>query len=200
MKCTLVSLLPFGFYNKVPGLYPGEFRIDRVDPGDFDVLVLDSTLHYIYIDSDRGSIPYKISTDDLAISLVNDFRSSCLAVTENAVPGLFWVEGEYTKEQIGFLHAEELARVGAQQQNWFLNLVRMADDDWEKTHQHKLISDLQRWAAKSLGFERPYLVEVPKIKKQCPICGSNITEFAIICPTCRFILDEDKAATLKFAV
>lgn len=199
MKCTLVSLLPFGFYNKVPGLYPGEFRIPAAGKDDFELLIIDAAVHYVYIDATRGSIPIRINSEELATSLVNDYKQSCLAMNENSYPGLFWLPGELKKSAIVKDFASEIESAIKHQRSWFVSLVRMADDDWEKSHQHKFISDLQRYACKDLGYERQWVVEIPKAKLLCEACGSIVTGNAIICPTCKHIIDADKYAKLKFA-
>jgi len=77
----------------------------------------------------------------------------------------------------------------------------MADDDWEKSRQHKFISDIQRYAAKSLKLVRPWIISTITDQGliKCVACQSNIDSKAIICPNCRCIIDMDKYKTLQFA-
>jgi RNase P subunit RPR2 len=90
------------------------------------------------------------------------------------------------------------------QENWFTELIKLADDDWNKTHQHKMITDDQRYACKALGMKRDWMVEIPKEVRLtiCPACMKDFPTGAIVCQNCRFIIDVEKYEKMKdrFAV
>ena len=195
---TVVSIVPFNMEEYKPGIYPGFFQIPAcVD--EPQILVVGESIHFIEVDPDR-SVPVTNPPYKVAKSIVDDYISSSLQADSTAGPGLFWKVGKYTLEMVKKECKEELEDARRRQTAWFLNLVKLADDDWEKTRQHKFISDLQRFAARALNLDRPWLIEVSNLTtKRCPACGNNTTESIVVCPTCRCILDKEKYDTLQFA-
>src|SRR5438132_14196669 len=98
--------------------------------------------------------------------------------------------------------SDDLEILWTQQKNWFIKLIKLADDDWEKTRQHKFISDMQRYAAKAVGLERPWIIKPMMLEDnkviKCLACQSPISPLAIVCPNCKFILDKEKFESLQF--
>lgn len=204
MKCTIVSIVPFPIHEVKPGLFPSEYKIDAAKEGTFETLVVDDATYFVYIDMERGSLKLRCMAEDLAESIVSDFRRSCLAVDEDSGPGMFFVREEKTKEQISRECAVLLIEARKRQISWFKRLVELADDDWEKTRQHKAISDLQRFAAKALRLERPWLIDLAKqvntMSLICPSCVTSIHPDSVVCPNCRVVINPDKYKQLQYAV
>ncbi len=198
VQATIVSILPFTISEAKPGLYPGNFIIPGAKLGSLEVLVIGDSVHYVYMDKDRGSLAVKTSAYDVARSICNDFSEAQLAVTDIARPGLFWVPGSFVPDQIKAKFESELQTARKGQAAWFERLIKLADDDWSRYHQHKMISDLQRYAADALGQHRDWTVKLKDIViTDCPFCRSKIPAAAVVCPTCAQVVDQVRYNQLK---
>lgn len=193
-KATVISIVPFLINESKPGLYPGNFYISPAAEGDFEFLVVTRAVHHVYLDSDRGSLTIPTTSDEIARSICDDYKKAQLAYGANTEPGLFWIEGEYKdKKAILAVAADKIADARRKQRNWFTRLVEIADDEWNKYHSHKMVSDLQRYAAKNLGLEREWNIQGTVASTSfCPACRSIVSNEALVCATCRTILKMDE--------
>ena len=202
MKCTIVSFLPIAIPGEQkPGLYPGSFAIPASDGKEPSLLYVDNSITYVYLDGDRGSLPVRIPAEEVARSIVEDYCKST-PLYENGIssPGLFWVYGELTPIEIFKKHVSECKKAVALQREWFIRLVKDADDNWEKFHQLKMISSLHRFAADYLVLERPWNVDAEANKNtKCPACYSVIPAEAALCMYCKAIIDIDRYNAFTFA-
>ena len=193
MIATVVSIFPFTTQEDKPGV--GFYTIPGAKDGDFSfVKIPDSTQEY-YMDHSRGKIIVPVDGCKIAKSIVEDFRYSHAGISANAYPGMFHMPGEFTKEQIAKQFKSELDRITAAQRAWGYELVKVADDDWNKYRRHKAISDLHRYFANILGLKREWAIEVvaeTKAVVPCKFCTEIIPEVAIVCPNCKTILNQAK--------
>src|SRR5271169_869394 len=161
---TLVSLMPFPIMEEKPGLIPGQFALEACT-GRPSIKVIGQSIFYVFIDADRGSFRVVTPSYAVAKSVVNDYLSAQLAATPDAHPAFFWVPGALTVEEVESKYADLIQEKKRVQTNWFVELVRLGDDDWEKTHHHYSISDTQRYAARALDPEnkrgRPWIIPNP---------------------------------------
>jgi hypothetical protein len=72
-------------------------------------------------------------------------------------------------------------------------LVASADLEWERSHNHMFITDLERRAARQLGLEKPWLYDARPMA-DCPVCAEKIKPGVAVCKSCGAILDREKAA------
>jgi hypothetical protein len=98
--CTVISLVPFSWTEYKPGLIPGLFTIPASDSKIPVCLVVGEAKHNVYIDENRGSLPVRDASDEVARSIVEDFRDSQLGISEGCSPGVFWVAGTWTPEKV----------------------------------------------------------------------------------------------------
>lgn len=203
VTCTVVSLVPFPIQEYKPGLIPGLYSI-RASDGDIPVcLVVGDAKHNVYIDETRGSLGVRDASDEIARSIVEDFLASQLGISDGVHPGIFWVVGSVTPEQVKSHFGLELMSNKLAQKRWFIEICKIADNDWNRYHQHNVISDFQRRAAELLGYTKeshewmaPSLVMA---SQRCPACNSVVSAGITICPQCRCILDKAKYESLEFA-
>ena len=195
---TVVSLIPYSFSANFPHTSPGEITIPACEIGDFNLTYISRAYSRVYVDSDRGYIQKPITSDEIATSIINDHIGSVINVQPgHAQPGLFFVDGHPTKDEVKRKHAKELEHAKDLQKNWFIELVKQADHDWGRTHSPRSISTLQRAAAKFLGLAREWDVNtVIDNITLCPMC-KNDTRGAIICPNCKFIMDTKAYEAVK---
>lgn len=190
MKATIVSLLPVEFDERKPGIYPGTCHIPAAKTGDFEIGVIGDGNCPVYLDESRGSLSVMQTAETLAKSFVNDYINACLAVDwEGKIyPGLFWVAGEQTKATIKSGFKPQLEDAKQAQDRWFLALIRMADDDWNKNRSNRVITNLQRFAAEAMkdvvGNREWNSALVVENYKACKFCTSRIPSAALVCPVC----------------
>jgi len=201
-RATLISVVPFPIQEFKPGIYPGFFEIGACNNDIPQLLTIGDSIYHVEIDENR-TISVKCPSEDIAKSIIEDHVTSNLAysVEEDAAPGFFWKPGEHDLGSIISKFGKDLEYHRGRQLRWFKKLVEMADDDWEKTRQHKFISDIQRYAAKSLKLIRPWIISTITDQGliKCPACVGSISSQAIVCQFCKCIINMDKYKTLQFA-
>jgi len=191
-QATVISAVPFRIHEFKPGTYPGYFDIDGAKEGDFELLVIGKTNTMIPLLEGRA-IMMDTNPHMVAEAIVNDYLEAQLARGTGAEPALFWIPGGYTKEEAK--KSEEvqgkLTEALKKQDLWFMRLIEIADDSWNRTHQHKTISDIQRYAAKALHMKKEWLMEIKTgdAFKACIACRQQIPANAIKCHLCQTVVD-----------
>jgi glucan phosphoethanolaminetransferase (alkaline phosphatase superfamily) len=117
-------------------------------------------------------------------------------------PALFAIPNEaVTQETLKKKYQHQVDEALAKQRQWFIALINLADDDWQQLHNHRMISDIQRTAAKELGQKREWIMVIDDemdMPMGCPFCGTNLLDpTAPICPTCGKVHDPAKLAALE---
>jgi hypothetical protein len=202
MTCTVVSLFPREINENKSGQTPDRFLIAAAEKDDISILHVEDGYSTIYLDETRGALPVVILAEDVAKSIVNDFVGSFQGIGPNTKPGMFYVSGKYTKEEIKKQFPDKVKLAATQQRVWGMELVRLADDDWQKYHRLKSINELPRYFAELFGLKRDWLALVPEeeVKEElirCKFCAETIPAVAIVCPNCKNILDSKKYEELK---
>lgn len=197
MDITVVSLLPWALNELKPGIIPEQYYIPPCVNGIPGVIHINDVRANLYI-RDGKTFPVTFTAEELANSLVNDYWRASLQTTEDARPAMFWVLGKYSPEEILGKFSVEIAEAKKRQNRWFMNLIRMADDDWAKTGQHRMITDVQRHAARSLGqLNKPWMQNLePSEFVKCPACATLVDTNAALCQNCGFVTNRDKAKQL----
>lgn len=200
---TVVSVLPFELKETKP-LTPAYYYIPKSEKNDISILHVGDGSRVIYMGEGK-TVVVPVLSETIAHSLVSDYMSAMLGTYSEtkdgeivkAQPGLFYVPGMLSKEEVKAIHADKIALARKEQEAWFLFLVKLADDDYSKTGQHRTISDLQRYAAKYLGFgTRPWITTIETKIQNCPFCGSPISSEIVVCPVCHEVVDFEKYAAL----
>lgn len=197
MDITVVSLLPYAIEELKPGLIPESYRIPEAKNGKPGVLHIKDAKENLYV-RDGKTFPITHSAEEVANSVVNDYCLAMIEAGSDAKPALFWVLGKWSPEEIITKFKTELDLARQIQNRWFMKLIRLADDDWEHTKQHRMITDLQRHAARSLGLlTKPWMQNIePEEFVRCPACSTLVNTQAAICPNCKHITNPVKAKEL----
>lgn len=199
MNCTIISLVPFSIKEVKPQIIPGYFQIPPCKQDDIQVLPIGDSIHWMESPFPKMP-PIKLTEDSrtMARSIVNDYIEAQLATDTDVAPGLFWVEGHFTKKEAKSQFEKEIRDADKRQKRWFVNLVKIADDDWAGSHQHKFISDIQRHAARALSLEREWLTLYnDSALVQCPLCRDMVRSDAIIHNICGFVINPVEYEKLK---
>ena len=195
LDCTVISLVPVLINEEKPGLFPPRFIIPESDGQVPQVLHVFSATHYVYLDEARGMLQVKDPSDVVAKAIVNDFCTSQLGISDTVGPALWWVDEHMTPEDVVERQFQKIQEMKVRQHAWFVNLAKMADDDWTRYHKHVVISDFQRKIANMLGLNpddhewmMPLAMQEGKTNP-CPYCGSAVPIGAVICQICNQIVD-----------
>jgi len=199
-KSTVVSIFPLLIKEEKPGIFPGRFTILPCN-GEPSLLVVGQSVHHIDVGEDRPQLEMAITSSEIARSIVDDFIAAQIATTEDAKPGLTWLRGEITLAELKTKHMPILAALKAAQKMWYLALVKMADDDWQRYRKHSVISDVERFAARDLGYTNKEWLIIPSLltSVSCPACATAIATTVIVCPSCRCIVKPEEYKKLTFA-
>lgn len=221
LKATVVSFYPWAIEERKPTV-SFVAQIPAPEKNDFSILHVPFANASRYV-MDGQTISIPIMPDDLARSIVADFCENQLCYSPEAGPGMFWINGEVTREALlkpgaGYnktlkdvkgnvlktefvKYADLLSEARARQNRWFEELVKMADSDWARYEDHKFISPLAKHAARELGLERVWAIDATRLNRviYCPACTSKVPALAVVCPTCQCVLDKERFKTLEFA-
>ncbi len=198
-NCTIVSLVPFAIKELKPQIIPGYFQIPPARSGDIQVLPVGESIYWMESPF-KGMPPIKITETSKAMarSIVNDYIEAQLATDTDVAPGVFWVEGHYDKKKAKEELFDRIKDAENRQNRWFINLIKIADDDWQQSHQHKFISDIQRHAARAMGMSREWLdVSLDAMMTSCPLCKELVRPDAIIHNMCGYVLRPDEYEKMK---
>lgn len=204
-KCTIVSIYPRVINETKATLQPGKFHIDA---GTYDkpaILVVGTSSWWKFIDFGQPILEVPVSSLLIANSVVTDYCNGILGCNmDDAMPGLFFVPGEYTVAKILAEHKDKLEIAKQKQRNWYKLLVEMADILWARTNGNPLsISNDARLAAQELQIkEKPWMKDFTTLELvNCPACGTLRNNNFPICQHCKVVIDKKKFEELglKFA-
>jgi hypothetical protein len=190
--------MPIPFNREMTGHNPAYYTIPPAELDDFNILVIEDTTSWLYV-LDGNSVLRRHLAAEVAEELLSTFIQANLYVGEGSRPGIFWVEGGWTKKQIEENFGAELEEARDAQNQWFKALVEKADDDWNRSRQHRTISTPQRIAADRLGLKREWNIQVEKGQNYipCPACETMLKSTVSVCPQCKLIIKEN--ADFQFA-
>lgn len=192
-RCTVVSLLPWSPPpEEKPHLLPSTFRIPAADPKTgIGVIHVGEAVYFQPNPFDDRNTRVPVSPNEVARSIVDDYINGQMALDEDTCPGVFWVEGELTEADVIKFFKRRIEEYKVKQTNWFKALVNMADADFTKNKNRMAISDIQREAARAIGYKADWVdFNVSAMDmKQCPFCKSTISVDAIKCPVCSEVVD-----------
>ena len=203
MPSTIVSLVPRLVEEFLPGVNPGVYRIPAAKNNIPEILIVtDAWFSKYMLDDhwDRIDMPSEMVAKDI----VRMYSTSQVGYGPDAGPGIFVVPNKVlTKTSVLTECAEELEVAKKRQHNWFMNLIREADDLWARFHQHRMISDLNRDALKYLNMDREWRIadfEEMNTKPKCPACYSILPAKDVpVCGNCKSIINPKKYKELGFA-
>ena len=200
-KATLVSIFPLPLNERKP-LIPSLYHIAPAKENDFEVLVIGDAKFHVYLDEHRGSMSIPTPAFLVGEAIVRDFLDGQWQITPDSRPGLIVLPGEWDKEELKKDKEiqSKIAALNVSQNNWFKIIIRIADDEWAKFKQHRMITEVQRIAANRLRLVRDWAVEVkPEEIFDCPACGTLVNTKQAVCNQCSCILNPEIYKNLKFA-
>lgn len=200
--CTVISIVPRAIRQEFPGLIPPVYEIPASNGTDPVCKIIGPAMHFVYLDDNRGSIKIPDSPQEVARALCEDFCNSQIGVSPDSPgrPGVFWVNGSCLAEEVRTKHKEKYDDAVRLQAVWMMELVKMADNDWNRYRAHNVVSEFQILVARLLGWtpeQHEWMTQEIKTLT-CPSCGTPVGK-QIVCPVCRCILKPDEYKNLQFA-
>jgi hypothetical protein len=188
---TIVSILPFEYIPKFPGLVPSSYVIPAAPENDFVVVHIPDGKGFVDIHEGRPPLIQNHSGEQIAGSIANDLISSSMYTTDIAFPGIKALPGRHEKEDIEKNFPDLLKGMQSAQKLWFGEWVKAADNIWSDPNARGKaysISDMHRISANRLGLNREWMTFTRTDQYRCPACTNFIPESALICPLCKTIV------------
>lgn len=184
-KCTIVSIYPKLIKDKKTTIEPGLFVIQ---PGTYDkpsILVVGASSWWKELDEDQPLLEITNHSVQIAESLITDYFNGMMGCNmADAMPGVFYVHGELTVEEIKKKYSAKLAIAKAKQIKYWEALIRLANIGWARTNGNlAAISEDMRLAATELGIT-PDWMKTSVVMERCPACGMQRDMTFPICPHC----------------
>ena len=202
-KCTIFSIYPKEIHERKLTVQPGEFVIPAGTPEKPGILIVGPSSWWRDVGEDEPLLEIPHSSTVMAESIVRDYVNGLFGVGNDMQPGIFWLPGELTVEQLKANFKGQLDKAIRQQNNYYQNLVKLSDALWARTNGNPLsVPEAAKLAAKELGLNRDWLSNYVRTEVvKCVACGSMRNPDFPICPTCKAVVDTDKAKklNLKFA-
>lgn len=161
----------------------GTFAIAACEPGqDYALTPISSRRGRIDL-GDKRTLDFPITAREIADDLAREINSDG---GEGSNFGVFVCDGGVPTDEEQLEAQDRLA-------SFYGRLVSAADQQWERTHNVVLISDLDRRAARALKLEKEWCYE-PQQRMKCPACGEKLKPGVAVCRVCRAVLNQEKAA------
>ncbi len=197
-RCTIVSIYPREINHENPTIFPSTFHIDAGNFEDPSVLMVESSSWFKNDYQSMEAVEVPTGSVLVAQSIIEDWAKGLVGCSfPTVMPGLFFVEGEHTKNTIK-KHEEYPARIEIARQKqdaWYKVLVEIADVDWARTGGNpRSIGNDSRLAAERLGLkDKPWMANYESYQlSNCPACGFRRNSLYPICSNCHTILDKAK--------
>lgn len=199
-KCTIVTIYPRQITEVKVTLQPGTFHIPAGSYEKPGILVIGPSSWWREIDVEQPLLEIPTSSIVMADSIVKDYCNGLIACNmSDAMPGIFYLQGAKTSEEVKKDHKFELDRAKLHQENWYRALIMMADVDWARTNGNPIaINNDARFAAKELGETRDWMKNFEKVGLvRCIACGNLRDPRYPICSVCKAIADPEMAKKLN---
>ena len=198
---TLISLFPLPVFEKKP-LIPSIYQV-AASQADMkpEISIVREGIFHVYLDEFRGMMTIKTPALTVAESVVRDFMDSQYMAGDDARPAFWSIPGAWTVAEIYSTQEQKdrLTRENSLQLKWFERLIMVADDEWSKFHQHRMITEVQKIAATRLKLNREWAIEyTPENNTDCPGCGALISKKVAVCRECGCIINMKIYETLQF--
>ena len=200
-KSTIVSIYPKHIVERKYTIEPGVFEIQSGSVKKPSLLVVGPSSWWREIDEEQPLLEIPVSSIQIADSVVRDYCNGVLGCDmSTTMPGLFYVPGEKTLEQVRGEYSSELKKAETKQVKFYTTLVMLADGLWARSSGNPLaISDDMRMAARELNVDstKDWMKDFRMISMvRCKACGSLKNPEFPICATCHFP-DPDHPMTAK---
>jgi len=203
MTSSVISFSKREIHEEIPGMQNAIYRIEPcVSFAEPSILYIEDSFHY-KPDIDGNQDRVLVQSAEIAKSIAHMHTTSQIISKPGQCPAVFAIENEkITADELFKKYKPLVDQHLRNQRTWYEALVRLADDDWQQVRKHRMISDIQRTAARELSLEREWLSAVlDEEKNACPFCGTDLLSVdAPICPNCGKVHNPIKLAELEASI
>jgi hypothetical protein len=195
-KCTIVSVFPKDIYDSKPMVFPGVFAMKAAKENDFNTLIVGPSSWWKEMEEGQPPLEIIHSSIQMAESFIKDYCAQIGVEYGSKMPGLFFVPGAVSKDEILKKYSNKLDEYRDKQKEFFHNLVKLADIMFARTNGNPItISDDARLAANYLGMkDKPWLLDYQTMEKSpCKFCGEFINPKYPVCKHCHCVIDVELA-------
>lgn len=190
-KATIVSIYPRLVQERKFTIEPGYFEIQ---PGSIErpaILVVGPSSWWKALYEENTMIEIPQSSVLVAESIIKDYCNGIFGCDMGpSMPGMFFVEGEYTVDEIQAKFKNKLKEMETRQKTFWTTLVKFADSLWARSQGNPMaISDDMRMAARELNLTstRDWMRDFTMVNMvRCQACGALKNSEYPICATCHF--------------
>jgi hypothetical protein len=199
-KCTVFSIYPKEIDEVKHTIQPGRFIIPAGKPEAPTRLVVGSSSWWREIDVDQPYLEIPNSSLQVANSIVNDYCNGLIGCNmDDAMPGIFFIPGIITVEQLLTEYKSTYDRAVVKQTNFWNSIINLTDILWANTGGNPLcVSGDARLACKELGIENKDWMQNFQNSGmvRCVACGTLRNPAFPVCGTCNRVVDKELAAKL----
>lgn len=204
-KSTVVSIFPKAIDETNHTISPGRFKLA---PGTYEnpsLLIIGPSSWWKFIDDQQPILEIPCGSHQIANSLVRDYCNGLVGCNmTNSMPGIFWLPGELSAEDVKTKHPDALRKAKEKQDMFWKALVKLADSFWARTNGNPLsINDEMRMAAREMNLTgKDWMKDFTMMQMvNCKACGSPVKPGYPVCSNCHAIVNETQAKELgiKFA-
>jgi hypothetical protein len=204
-KTTIVSIYPLPIENEIKyTIQPGVFNIPAGTYDKPSVVIIGASSWWMKVEN-MPPVEIRCSSGEVAHSIVNDYCTGIAGCDmDSRIPGIFFIPGaSVSPEEVKMKYASALLTAKNKQDNWYKELVRIADSLWSRYNGNPLVIwDQMKLAARMLNLEtKPWLADhFAALKTQCFACGNLKDPEFPVCPHCKTIdPTHPRAADIKRA-
>jgi hypothetical protein len=199
-KATVFSIFPKEIIENKVTIQPGRFVIPAGTSEKPSSLIVGPSSWWREVDEEQPLLEIPNSAMQVADSLVKDYCNGMLAYDSSSRnPGLFYIPGSITVDQLKKEHSQVLVNAITRQKNWYAALVEIADTFWARSNGNPItISQEMRMAATALNFKnKDWMRDFTMMEQvRCVACGQSRNPEYPVCPHCHAVVDRKKAEEL----
>lgn len=198
---TVISILPYRLNLNATTVFPSDYVLEANENDKFTYahITRARTDRYLGGPTNNGVVSIPILSEEIADSFVKDhIRASVCVVPGFAEPGIFYLPEKVDAPLI--LINSKLMEVRAKQKQWYIKLVEQAESDYKRTGNVRAVGLLARIAARRLSLQYEWTTEENVRQEEinkCPVCTSIVNPNAVVCMTCKYVLDRKRYEIIK---
>lgn len=154
-RSTLVSIYPRPCNFKNVTLSPGRWYLEAGSPEKPALLIIGPSSWFRDVSIDEPLIEIVQSSVQIGESLIKDYLNGVFACNmHDAMPGLFFVPGAFTLDELRGKYQNLLELAERHQMNYYKTLIKFGDALWARSNGNPLaVGDEMRLAARVLGMQ-----------------------------------------------
>lgn len=190
---TVFSIYPKDIHETKVTLMPSEYFIPAGSFENPSRLLVTSASWWKEIDENQPLLEIANNSQLIAESICKDHNNSRLGFNPDAHPGLFFIEGDISVDDLKKKYNRVLLNAKAKQDNWYKDLVNLADSLWAASNGNPIsIAEEMRIGARELGYTgRDWMKAFVMVANiVCDACGEPRNPRYPVCPHCHAVVDQ----------